>query len=255
MKWYEGKRGLAAVLAFLALGALLLAGCALGKAPPSSLAKGAKLYDKWWPEVSGAVEPKDNQPLWALQTTNTRTGADTWRCKECHGWDYKGKDGAYGSGSHKTGFVGVYQAATTKSTKELADILKGAKDPKHNFASVLGEENVTNLANFLKAGVIDMSMYIDYSAKKPQGADAAKGKGRYDATCAPCHGSDGKKLNFGTEQAPEYIGTLAKDDPQEFLHKIRAGQPGTPMPSAIETGWSIQDVIDVLAYSQTLPEK
>jgi len=22
--------------------------------------------------------------------SNPRTGADTWRCKECHGWDYKG---------------------------------------------------------------------------------------------------------------------------------------------------------------------
>jgi len=38
-------------------------------------------------------------PLWATQSSNTRSGKDTWRCKECHGWDYMGVDGAYGSGS------------------------------------------------------------------------------------------------------------------------------------------------------------
>ena len=44
-----------------------------------------------------------------------RAGADTWRCKECHGWDYAGKDGAYGSGDHRTGIVGVLGTAMTPS--------------------------------------------------------------------------------------------------------------------------------------------
>jgi thiosulfate dehydrogenase len=52
------------------------------------------LYDSWW-TVTGTDRPTTDQPLWQTQTTNTRTGADTWRCKECHGWDYQGKDGAY----------------------------------------------------------------------------------------------------------------------------------------------------------------
>ncbi|MDP2935907.1 MAG: hypothetical protein Q8O86_05400, partial [Dehalococcoidia bacterium] len=70
------------------------------QAPPASISAGGKLYDEWWEEAPGATEPKGDQPLWATQTTNTRKGTDTWRCKECHGWDYGGKDGAYGSGSH-----------------------------------------------------------------------------------------------------------------------------------------------------------
>jgi thiosulfate dehydrogenase len=24
--------------------------------------------------------------LWASQSSNTRDGSTTWRCKECHGW-------------------------------------------------------------------------------------------------------------------------------------------------------------------------
>lgn len=54
--------------------------------------RGGKLYDKWW-TVLGVDAPTEDQPLWKTQTTNTRTGADTWRCKECHGWDYKGVEG------------------------------------------------------------------------------------------------------------------------------------------------------------------
>ncbi len=38
-----------------------------------------------------------------------------------------------------------------------------------------------------------------------------------------------------------------------MLYKIRVGQPGAPMPSALVNGWSIQDVLDVLAYIMTLP--
>ncbi|MDP2660197.1 MAG: hypothetical protein Q8R28_05670, partial [Dehalococcoidia bacterium] len=94
---------------------LALVGVALALADPASVAKGGRLYDTWWKEAPGASAPTGDQPLWATQTTNTRKGTDTWRCKECHGWDYGGKDGAYGSGSHKTGFVGVSVAGAKKS--------------------------------------------------------------------------------------------------------------------------------------------
>ncbi|MDH5615478.1 MAG: hypothetical protein OEY62_02950, partial [Acidimicrobiia bacterium] len=50
---------------------------------------GGLLYDQWW-KVLALDAPADDNPLWASQTTNERSGADTWRCKECHGWDYKG---------------------------------------------------------------------------------------------------------------------------------------------------------------------
>ncbi|MEE8358097.1 MAG: hypothetical protein V3R82_01620, partial [Candidatus Hydrothermarchaeales archaeon] len=59
-------------------------------------------------------------------------------------------------------------------------------------------------------------------------------------------------INFGSEEDPDYIGTVANSNPWETLHKIRAGQPDSQMPSAIASGWSMQDVVDVLAYSQTL---
>ncbi len=230
---------------------------AVPKPSADSVARGGRLYDKWWKEVKGATDPKDNQPLWASQTTNKATGNATWRCKECHGWDYKGKDGAYGSGSHKTGFPGVWDAAQTKNADELAAILKGSLNPKHDFSKSLGAADVTDLANFLKAGLLDAATYVDIQAKKPIGGDAARGKTLFDGLCAACHGPDGKKINFGSADAPEYVGTVAKDNPLELMHKVRSGQPGSQpsMPAALEMGWTVQQILDVLTYVQSLPVK
>lgn len=224
-------------------------------ASPGSIAAGGRLYDKWWTAAPGVKPPVGDHPMWALQTTNKRKGLDTWRCKECHGWDYNGKDGAYGSGSHRTGFPGLL-AARAKSADQLKAALKGSTNPKHDFSPFLNDSALTDLANFLKSGLVDLGPVIDRKTKKPVKADAARGK-QLSATCAACHGPDGKKLNFGKPDNPEYVGTVANENPWEFAHKIRAGQPGSnpPMPTGVETGWSLQDVLDILAHSQTLPEK
>ena len=221
-----------------------------------SVARGGLLYDTWWKVVPGASEPKSDQALWSLQTTNKRKGSVSWRCKECHGWDYKGKDGAYATGSRRTGFQGVWEGVQKKSVEELAAILRGTPNPKHDFSSVLRPADITDLAGFLKNGLVDATRYVDYKSKKPIGGDEGRGKSQY-AVCGACHGPDGKKLNFGTDKAPEYVGTIAKSNPQEFLHKIRMGQPGSQpaMPGALVMGWDLKQVVDVLAYSQTLPEK
>ncbi|MBI2847926.1 MAG: c-type cytochrome [Chloroflexi bacterium] len=222
---------------------------------PATMALGGKLYDNWI-KTAQVETPKENSPLWATQTTNKRTGTDTWRCKECHGWDYKGKDGAYSKGSHFTGFPGVYNAATTKSLAELTAVLKGSTNANHNFSTYLKEEQLSALASFLKEGaVIDETKYIDYATKKPKSADTARGKQLYDSTCAVCHGADGKTLNFGSAEDPEYVGTIALDIPWEFLHKVRFGQPGAAMPSGVEQQKSIQDAVDILSHAQTFAEK
>lgn len=218
------------------------------------IARGAKLYDSWIKEA-GAATPAADQPLWALQTSNTRSGKDTWRCKECHGWDYKGKGGAYSSGSHATGFPGVYAASANLDKAELVAVLQGSTDYRHDFSTVLGDDDLQALAAFLKEGLINETTYINYSTKTSINADVNSGQQKFNTACAGCHAADGTQINFGSQEAPEYVGTIAKSNPWEFIHKVRLGQPGSSMPSAAQLGWSLQDVLDVLGYTQSLPVK
>ena len=46
---------------------------------------------------------------------------------------------------------------------------------------------------------------------------------------------------------------MARENPWEALHKIRFGQPGVPMVALVVL--KVEDQIDILAYTQTLPAK
>ncbi len=211
----------------------------------SPVVTGGLLYDKWWKVADDASEPTTDQALMSTQTTNTRTGADSWRCKECHGWDYQGVEGAYGSGSHMTGFDGVYDAVSL-GVEEIKSILSGGSNADHDFSGVIDDDSLTALAEFISdGGVIDIGAVIDLETKEVIDGDVVNGKVLFDNTCVYCHGSDG---NAGHEP----LGELSNGNPWETLHKIRFGQPNAGMPSAVENGWSLQDALDVLAYAQTL---
>src|SRR5574341_638523 len=213
-----------------------------------ALSGGGPLYDMWW-EALGMEEPAGDQPLWATQTTNERTGLDTWRCKECHGWDYAGFEGAYGSGSHATGFPGVLGAAS-QSPDEILAWLNGSTNPDHDF-SAMDEVARNALIRFLREEVTDITPYVNIDGTV--NGDPAHGRELFEGTCAACHGTDGKRMNFGDADEPEFIGTVAADNPWEFFHKASFGQPGQPMPAGRALGWSLQDIADVLSYAQTLP--
>ena len=179
------------------------------------ISRGGQLYDNWWKATDDTAKPEKNHPLWKEQSTNQRSGYDTYRCKECHGWDYLGKDGAYGKGSHFTGFKGVYEAGQKMSIEELQ--------------SVLG--------------------------KKAVGGNERTGSYLFRRNCAHmCHGMAGVAINFGDAEKPEFVGTIASDNPWEFIHKVRAGQPGTRMPSAIINEWSEKELLDLLSFARTLPK-
>ncbi len=222
------------------------------KAPSDDVSAGAQLYDRWYAAI-GVSAPDGNMPLWGTQTTNTRSGPDTWRCSECHGWDYQGADGAYRSGSHATGFPNLMTATAGMSTDEIVATLKGSKEPAHDFSSYLDDKNLEKLARFLKEGVLDDSFAIDHVTLKTKGGNLEHGKKLYDETCVRCHGADGKLIIFRTEGVNEYLGSVANRDPYRFLHRTRFGVAGTEMPIGRELGWKPADGVDVLAYAQSLP--
>jgi cytochrome c553 len=224
------------------------------QATPSQadIIRGAQLYDKWY-AVLGVDPPAGNMPIWGRQTTNTRSGADTWRCSECHGWDYKGAQGEYQSGSHFTGFPDLLSLVGNLTIADIVNHLKGGLDPAHDFSAYLDDGALTQLADFLKNGIIDDSQYIDPISLRVITPDFTHGQDLYASTCVPCHGADGKKIVFSIEGIDEYIGSIANRDPWRFLHRTRFGVAGTDMPIGFSLGWQPEDGRDLLAYAQTLP--
>lgn len=219
---------------------------------PDPLLTGARLYDDWMSET-GVDAPAGNQPLWETQSTNTLSGADTWRCATCHGWDYQGKDGAYASGANNTGFSGVY-TARTQSPAELIAVMKGETNPAHDFSPDLSEENLQALATFIQDGLTDDNQFIDLTTRRVLDGDAAHGEELYGAVCSQCHGADGATLQFRQQGQPIVLGTLADQDPWRFLHRTRFGLARVEdMKIGYDLGWSVQDGRDVLLYAQSLP--
>jgi len=207
--------------------------------------RGGVLYDNWYGELR-RDPPKETHP--AYPKAGKQKGASTWRCKECHGWDYKGVRGAYSKGSHYSGIVGIRNMTHAPIGATVAIL----KDKTHRLGNLMPEKDLEALAHFVAHGQIDTDAYIDRASKKAKG-DPLKGERIFQTTCARCHGSDGKLMNFGKPDDPEYIGTVANENPWEALHKIRMGQPGVPMISML--AFEIQDHVNILAYIQTLPQK
>jgi thiosulfate dehydrogenase len=219
------------------------------------ISRGGQLYDNWLKTTVDTEKPEGDHPLWKEQSTNKRSGYSTYRCKECHGWDYLGKDGAYGKGSHYTGFSGVYEASQNMTINELQAALRGSTNGDHDFSIYINDDDVADLALFLKKGVIDIDRYVKKDGR-PVDGDPDSGRDLFVKGCMiMCHRADGTAINFGKEEKPEFVGTVANKNPWEFVHKIRAGQPGTRMSSGIVYKWSEKDIRNVLAYSQTLPQK
>lgn len=208
--------------------------------------RGGLLYDNW-AKVLYRDLPGETHP--SYPEAGKKKGGSTWRCKECHGWDYRGVDGAYGAGSHYSGIKGIRDMVGVPADS----IAKIIRDDTHRYTNeMLSDKAVQHLALFVSRGQVDMPQYIDYKTKKAHG-DASRGARFYQSICAVCHGFDGKQINFKTAENPEYIGTVAQKNPQETLHKTRNGQPGVPM---VALGvLDIQDIVDIVAYTQTLPAK
>ena len=160
-----------------------------------------------------------------------------------------GKDGAYASGSYKTGIKGI-RASAGKAPAEVAKMLRG---PKHGYtAAMIPDAALNKVALFVAKGQYSLDVYIDRASKKAKG-NVAIGKVFYDTSCNRCHGDDGREMNFKTPDKPEYLGTLSNGNPWETINKIRHGQPDSQMPALGALG--LQTMADILAYLQTLPLK
>lgn len=207
-----------------------------------SIARGGLLYDKWF-KVIGADKPEDSHSAWPASNTKKK-GNTTWRCKSCHGWDYQGKDGAYASGSYKTGIKGINGMKDADPAKIIAVL----NDKTHTLSGKMEDEDFQDLAMFVSKGQLDTAKYIDSASKKPIGGDGNRGAAIFNTVCARCHRKDGTRPK-------DMEKTLAKQmgNPWEVMHKIMNGHPGENMPSMRVFGPQV--AVDVMTHILTLPKE
>jgi len=204
----------------------------------SAIARGGRLYDKFFAENKTA-KPAADHPAYIK---DGKYGKDnSWRCKECHGWDYKGKDGAYAKGGHATGIKGI-NAAAGKDPVAVAAIFR---DKNHGYTEAqLSAKDASDLALFVSKGQGTLAKYLD-AANKSTG-NGAKGEAYFNTLCAGCHGVDGKKVKDGPA-----LGSVA-DNGAEMMHKVLNGQPGEGMPALRALDHQI--AADIAAHLTKLPK-
>jgi len=200
--------------------------------PLFSIARGGKLYDDWAEEIATKY-PKDPQPAFP-KGKKVDTGSSTWRCVECHGWDYKGAHGIRGIRN----LVGAHPNS----------IIKVLQDDTHDLQHKLQYADLYDLATFVSRGQVDMNEYIDARTQEARGTadDSTK---YYLTLCATCHGDEGKAI-----RTMPPLGRVATERPWQALHKIMHGHPGDQMP-AWQAAMPPSIIKDVLAKLQTLPTK
>lgn len=236
-----GNTGLRNTLLAVGVLGMLCSTPSIATETESAIARGGRLYDKYFSE-NNTAKPETNHPAYANKAGKYDKDA-SWRCKECHGWDYKGKDGAYATGSHASGIVGI-SAWAGKPTSDIVAVMQNAT---HAYTDKqLSATDLNDLALFVSQGQIDMSKYVDAATKTAKG-DAAKGEAYYNTLCAGCHGVDGKKI----KDAPA-LGSVA-DNPYEMLHKVLNGQPSEAMPALRALDPQIS--VDIVSYLPKLPKE
>ena len=214
--------------------------------------RGGRLYDTWWLEKGKITPPSGINPIWqeiALDSSgkpfnNFGNGGGQWRCKECHGWDYKGDKGAYSITSNRyTGFKGIDNKSPSYTREYIyrkiakSEIELAGKSYPHEFydkEQKLNEQDLYDLTRFIFDVVLNDSVDVSLG-------DIDNGQIIYEAStsarlsCANigCHNSS----------VPQLI-DIAQNDAAKFLHNIRFGSPGSLMPS----GLIISDAQDVWAF-------
>lgn len=206
----------------------------------ASITNGGRLYDDW----QGATGNKQAlpHPAYPPKAYYASVPSVTWRCKECHGPDYKGNQGQYAIGTHATGIKGI-RSMVGADPDQIMGILR---NKTHLFGAVMKYRDLQDLANFVSGGQVDMDAVIDPKTRLARG-DAKRGEAFYQTICVGCHGREGRFV------AKRFLGSRARMDPWESLHSMLNGHPDDNMPALRELDQKV--VTDILSYVQSLQDR
>lgn len=200
------------------------------------LSLGGKLYDNLW-IVLDETAPGARNP--GLQGGLSMPPQESWRCVTCHGWDYSGAT------IGDTRFPGLMGLSGLE-----ADIIKQRMlAPDHPFPMrALPDLAIDLLALFISNGLYQRSDFIG-DDNRPVG-DAEFGRDIFEGACINCHALDGRMYLRGEIGDRSSLGWIARNRPEQALHKILNGVPGAEMLSL--RFLSADQIADLFAYIQTL---
>lgn len=245
--------------------------------------KGGILFDKFWSSEGGFDQGSAN-------IVNFNAKADFFRCKQCHGWDLAGSNGAYINRGPKTSRPNIanrnlMQTAKDLSAQKLFDAIKQGLgvtrralaadlttyDPATNptvgdqmpdFSQILTDAQIWDIVKFLKVEALDVTMLYDatYEGTYPTGkavftnigkdGDAVKGNTFYQTNCSDCHGTDGTQIKMEDMS----VGKFTRSKPNEVQHKIKFGQLGSTMKATAITPDEMKNLYKALSDTEKFPD-
>ena len=203
---------------------------------------GGKLYDNLW-TATATKPPAHRNP--AFPPVPEVDDADTWRCVSCHGWDYKGIAGERAVlGRHKA-FKDLRPLAD-KDPKAIADKIRNSHPDIPDKA--IPDFVLEVLAIFISVGMYDRDALIDDTNRIS--GDRDRGRDIFEGACMNCHQPDGRMPLRGEAGDRSSIGWIARNRPEQAVHKILNGVPGADM---LAVGFlEPHQIVDLLAYLQSL---
>lgn len=200
--------------------------------------KGARLYDHVLNQVG-------------ITDTKMTSNPNFFRCKSCHGWDLKGREGVLINKAPSATYPEVAdvnligEVRINDNPKEIYNAIKNmdGRDPKSGtytaemprYADILSDQDIWNLVKFIKvtAHQTDDFYTLTTTGTYPNGTkafsnigkngNAAAGLTVYNQQCAVCHGADGSAIDVYCNGI--WLGDMFRNDPHEIQHKAIWGMP------------------------------
>ena len=202
---------------------------------------GARLYD----------HPLNEINYLPTAVMSDKSHSNFFRCKSCHGWDLRGRNGVLINKGPSTTYpmaadVDLYSWARKHSIREVFDAVKneGGREKSTNqsytsnmpyWGEILTDSQIWQLVKFLKETSHNTDDFYDLTTSGAypngtktfsnigKGGNAANGLTVYNAKCKSCHGADGKSIDIYCENL--FMGKMFRTNAHEVQHKAVWGMP------------------------------
>lgn len=124
-----------------------------GEELAKAVQRGGQLYDHW-AKVSGQSTPEVMADEEGDAISNPADAKHDFRCKNCHGWDYRGSQGFYRGKSYAVG-LDLRAWAAGKTVAKIADKITHGEHGMPAYGDVMSAAQIMDLSYFLKEGLHD----------------------------------------------------------------------------------------------------